>query len=96
VLEEDFAYPVGRHSMRPGEWLLVLSDGVTEAMNPAGAFFGADRLQACLASLGDTPAAAGIVAGVCAEVHRFAAGAEPADDVTLLAIGWPGPAPAAA
>jgi serine phosphatase RsbU (regulator of sigma subunit) len=92
VLDEEFTYPVGRLSMRAGEWLLVLSDGVTEAMNPAGAFFGADRLQACLASLGEAPASGAIVAGVCAEVHRFAAGADPADDVTLLAIGWRGPA----
>jgi serine phosphatase RsbU (regulator of sigma subunit) len=96
VLDEDFAYPVGRHSLRPGEWLLVLSDGITEAMNPAGVFFGVDRVQACLASLGDAPGVAEIVAGLCAEVHRFAAGAEPADDVTLLAIGWRGPAPDAA
>jgi serine phosphatase RsbU (regulator of sigma subunit) len=82
---EGFAYPCGRHSLSPGETLCVITDGVTEAMDRAGAFYGAARLRA---ALGRDPE----VTAVREDVHRFAAGAEQADDLTLLCVRWNGPA----
>jgi sigma-B regulation protein RsbU (phosphoserine phosphatase) len=75
--------------MRPGETLLLYSDGVTEAMDPAGAAFGNDRLLAAVARPGGEPGA--LVHHVAGEVARFRAGAGQADDVTLLAVTWNGP-----
>ncbi|NJD88246.1 MAG: CHASE2 domain-containing protein [Betaproteobacteria bacterium] len=89
-----YSYPSTRRTLRRGEWLLALSDGATEAMNPAKEFFGADRLGTSLGWLGDAPEAVAIVTRVRDDVRRFSAGAEPADDLTLLAIRWIGPADA--
>jgi serine phosphatase RsbU (regulator of sigma subunit) len=82
---EGFAYPCGRHSLSPGETLCVITDGVTEAMDRAGAFYGAARLRTVL---GTEPE----VTAVRDDVHRFAVGAEQADDLTLLCVRWNGPA----
>lgn len=87
-----YSYPSTRRSLVRGEWLLALSDGATEAMNPAREFFGTERLRTSLGWLGDEPTAAAIVARVRDDVRRFSGAAEPADDLTLLAIRWHGPA----
>ncbi len=89
-----YSYPSTRRTLQRGEWLLALSDGAAEAMNPAKEFFGAERLGTSLGWLGDAPEAFAIVTRVRDDVRRFSAGAEPADDLTLLAIRWIGPADA--
>lgn len=82
---ERYAYPCARRSLVPGETLCVVTDGVTEAMDRAGAFYGAARLQAVLKNTPD-------VTAVRVDVQRFAGGAEQADDLTLLCLRWNGPA----
>lgn len=73
------------------ETLLVISDGVTEAMNAQGQLYGARRLFQAIerARRADTPAS--FVGAVRADVAKFVAGAEAADDLTLLAMRWSGP-----
>ena len=66
-----------------GETLLIATDGVTEARDAAAAFFGEPRLLALCEP--PTASAESLVARVREAVHAFAAGSEPADDVTLLA-----------
>jgi len=85
---QGFTYVAGRGQLEPGECLLILTDGVTEARNPAGDLYGSARIAELLESLGAAPAAE-LLGGVRADVERFAAGAEPADDLTLLAIRRP-------
>jgi serine phosphatase RsbU (regulator of sigma subunit)/CHASE2 domain-containing sensor protein len=82
---EEFAFPLDRDHLEPGEVLLLYTDGVTEAQDKAGAFYSADRLAALLAT---TPAenAQSVVVSAFADVRRFAGDAEQADDITLLAI----------
>jgi serine phosphatase RsbU (regulator of sigma subunit) len=70
--------------LAPGETLLVTTDGVSEARDGAGAFFGDDRLEALCAH--PAGGAAALAARVTDAVHAFAAGAEPADDLTLMAV----------
>jgi serine phosphatase RsbU (regulator of sigma subunit) len=88
----DFEYEGGRYAMRPGELLCVITDGVSEGQDPAGALFGGARVEAMLTRMGSGEATArGIVEALQAEVDAFAAGAEPADDLTILALRWQGP-----
>jgi sigma-B regulation protein RsbU (phosphoserine phosphatase) len=43
---ENIVYEGGREEMRPGDMLLVYSDGVTETWDPEGEEFGEERLIA--------------------------------------------------
>jgi serine phosphatase RsbU (regulator of sigma subunit) len=74
--------------MVPGESLILVSDGVAEAMNSAGELFGRTRLDRLLATMPAGLSAAEQVESVNDEVRRFSAGAEMADDVTVLVVRW--------
>jgi serine phosphatase RsbU (regulator of sigma subunit) len=87
---DDYKYPTGRRTLAPGEWICLVTDGVTEAMNPRREFFGVERLGASLTWLGDATDPAQIIGKVRGDVTRFAGGAEPSDDITLLALRWDG------
>jgi serine phosphatase RsbU (regulator of sigma subunit) len=70
----------------------VITDGVSEAQDPAGALFGGARVEAMLARMGRGGATAqSVVEALQADVGVFVAGAEPADDITILALRWQGP-----
>ncbi|MGH8686260.1 MAG: PP2C family protein-serine/threonine phosphatase, partial [Burkholderiales bacterium] len=88
---EAYAYPVEYRTLAPGEWICVVTDGVTEAMNEAGELYGAARLQHVLAALPGDAEPHGILAAVRADVGRFVGAAEPSDDLTLLCVRWNGP-----
>jgi serine phosphatase RsbU (regulator of sigma subunit) len=86
---EGFEYPSAHRSLIRGEWLCVVTDGVTEAMNPGGEFYGAARLIGLLERhRSEAPDA--IVAAVAEDVRRFAGTAEQSDDLTLLCVRWYG------
>ena len=90
----DFGYEGARCELRPGELVCVVTDGVTEAMNRAGELYGSARVDTILPRLARPAATAGdVVEGLHADVDAFAAGADPADDLTILALRWRGPAP---
>jgi serine phosphatase RsbU (regulator of sigma subunit) len=89
---EEFEYGSARVSLAPGEWLCVVTDGATEAMNPARQFFGVDRLRAALSGAAAEARAADVLALVREAVGRFTDGAEAADDLTLLVLRWEGEA----
>jgi adenylate cyclase len=86
---DDFRYPVEKRQLAPGEILLAYTDGVTEAQDTHDALYSAVRLERLLASA-QTTTARGVVEYVRDDVHRFAAGAEQADDITMLAVRWLG------
>jgi adenylate cyclase len=90
---EDYVYSSDRRQLAPGEWLVVVTDGATEAMNPRREFFGVDRLRTSLSWMPDPVDPAELVRRLREDVARFADGAEPADDITLVALRWEGPAP---
>jgi serine phosphatase RsbU (regulator of sigma subunit) len=86
---EGFEYPSAHRSLMRGEWLCVVTDGVTEAMNPGGEFYGAARLMELLERhRSEAPDA--IVAAVAEDVRRFTGTAEQSDDLTLLCVRWNG------
>jgi serine phosphatase RsbU (regulator of sigma subunit) len=74
--------------LEPGDTLFTYTDGVSEAMNPAGEQFGNDRLCALLTvseSDADT-----LVDRINSGLRDFAANASQSDDITMLAVKWDG------
>jgi serine phosphatase RsbU (regulator of sigma subunit) len=45
---EDYEFPTDRRQLSPGDWIFVVTDGATEAMNPKREFFGVERLRTSL------------------------------------------------
>ena len=84
---DDFQYTIEQRQLAPGEVLLAYTDGVTEAQDKNHALYSGARLNQLLASAPISSAKA-VVDFVRDDVHRFAAGAEQADDITLLAVRW--------
>jgi serine phosphatase RsbU (regulator of sigma subunit) len=85
---ENYPYVAAQARMAPGESLILVSDGVAEAMNSAGELFGRARLDRLLATMPAGLSAAERVEAVNDAVRRFYAGAEMADDVTVLVVRW--------
>lgn len=81
----DYAERVVR--LDPGDWLIVFSDGVSDALDADGAEFGEERLLAAVEYLTDTDPQT-LVAGVLDRLRRFIGPAPPYDDVTLLAVQY--------
>lgn len=82
-IEEDVGFDGWAGMLGPGDTLLLYTDGVTEAFDRALRPFGLERLLAALDPARD---AAAQCRGVVAAVHAFADGAEPSDDITVLAL----------
>ena len=90
----DFDYRSGRRRLAPGEVLCLLTDGIFEAQNPAGALYGHERAQAVIVELVRRDASASeLGAALQTDALAFADGAEPNDDLTILALRWKGPSP---
>lgn len=72
-------------SLEPGDTLLVFSDGLTEAANSQGVYFGDQPLTALLPRLrGLPPSEAGAL--ILSEVERFKGEGPPHDDLSLVLI----------
>ena len=80
----DGNYEARRERLDPGDLVLGYSDGVTEAQSPDGELFGEERLIAALRGARGGPEA--VVQRILGEVAAFTRGAEPYDDITLVAI----------
>ena len=81
----DQPYASETAELAPGDTLVLYTDGVSEAANPAQALFGEQGLHACFAK-GPGASAAESVERLLASVRAFAAGAPQSDDITILAL----------
>jgi sigma-B regulation protein RsbU (phosphoserine phosphatase) len=78
-------YERGEEKLAPGELLVLLTDGFTEAFSETGEEFGQERvLEACL-EFRDRPLAE-IAAHLEKKVDAFTGGAPPSDDRTLMLL----------
>lgn len=86
-LFEQSRYAVAQSCLKPGDSLILYTDGVTEAENQRGEFFSANRLRQNLQA---TPqqAARSLVESILAGIAQFADGAEQSDDITLLVMRY--------
>jgi sigma-B regulation protein RsbU (phosphoserine phosphatase) len=84
----DFA--VNRLRLGRGDAVVLYTDGVSEAQDENGAFFGVERLVATTAGLRQETAPA-LTVGVLAAVRAFAGEAPQSDDITILTLRYLGP-----
>jgi serine phosphatase RsbU (regulator of sigma subunit) len=77
-LLEDAIYTSANVRLQSGDQLLIITDGITEAMNPAEQFFGDDRVAEVVA-FGDGGDAT-LLQNLITHVRMFEAGAQPFDD----------------
>ena len=84
---EDIRYRQQEICLQPGDSLLLYTDGVTEALDPQQELYSENRLKDFMNS--------GVLAGrtleeqlqlLHADIEAFAAGAERADDITMLLL----------
>jgi adenylate cyclase len=84
----ELAYPLETVTLKRGEMLVLVTDGVTEAQNERGDLFGSKRLLADGALKDGT--ATEIVNGIRDHVRTFEGGAEATDDLTVMAVRYLG------
>jgi len=82
---ENVTYAGGAVEMRPGDTLVVYSDGVTETWSPEGAEYGEESLTA-LAVRSRGQGASALLDTILREIERFEAGARASDDRTLVVL----------
>ena len=79
----------GSYALSPGDRVILYTDGLTDYENATGEFYGPKRFQARLQELSKAPLPE-LLDGVWENALVFGAGAEPADDISLLGITFLG------
>jgi phosphoserine phosphatase RsbU/P len=82
-------FHAGHIVLKPGDRLVLYTDGVTEAMNKDDELFSEGRLETTLQGV-KGQSSKEVIEKVTKDVQRFAAGAPQSDDVTLLVLGYVG------
>ncbi len=86
-----YEYEAAMVQLEPGDTITVYTDGVTDAMSPAGEMFGFDRVDRYLfpddASLPETVRPKRMGERLVAEVRRHASGVPQNDDIALVCFG---------
>ncbi|MDD4170004.1 MAG: SpoIIE family protein phosphatase [Desulfotomaculaceae bacterium] len=86
---EDIPYQKQSISLKPGDTLIIYTDGVTEAMSKSGDFWGKEGL---LQSVQDAPRrpAAEITGKILQDLRFFARDTAQYDDITIMALTFNG------
>lgn len=85
--KEDIEFEVNKVSLEEGDQLILYTDGVTEALNRKGKFYGDKHLLDVVSSLPNTSSQE-TVTRIKESVDEFAHGEEQADDLTVFAIKY--------
>lgn len=84
-LVKDMKYTLHQQSLKSGDILIAYSDGVTEARNDAGSFFGSEKFLNLLPSLKHlSPKEIGDA--IIADINKFSGDTRPNDDISLIII----------
>ncbi len=86
-LVEQSPYASGRMILRPGDALLLYTDGVTEAMDMSETLYSDERLEQFLGTNRGS-AARQIIGDLISDVRHFAGEAPQSDDITILALRY--------
>jgi hypothetical protein len=79
------SYGQGEVAVRPGDLLVMFSDGITEAENTSGQDFGERRLLDTICNNWDAPTRK-LCDAVLLHLRSFLAGSDPQDDQTLVIV----------
>ncbi len=85
-IAEGFAYDACKIALQPGESLLLFTDGVDESLDVKGVPFDMKGIEGALRGAGRV-SAQGLVDTVVRAVKQHAAGRDPHDDITVVALG---------
>lgn len=84
-LVSSATYPVGAGRLMPGDFMVIYSDGITEAFDVNGEEYGEQRmLQTAIELRGRS--ASEILDAIFEDVSRFASGAPQHDDMTAIVV----------
>ena len=86
---DDMEYDVHRVALRPGDTILLYTDGVTEAMNGNAELFEESRLVDALKRTNGAPLP-DMLKGIQGDIVRFTEGTTQSDDITMLALQYRG------
>ena len=86
-LVPEAEYTAACLKLEPGDTLVLFSDGVTEAMDPADEMFGMKRLEEVLNDKGDVTLEH-LQKCILESVENFVRGARQADDLTMLLVRY--------
>jgi phosphoserine phosphatase RsbU/P len=84
---DDATFRMDHRVLKPGELLLVYTDGVTEAADKAGEFFAEDKLEAAMRGFVKARSQE-IAESLLNEIDTFCKGAPQSDDITILALRY--------
>ena len=84
-IKADAIYEAGAVTLEAGDWLVVFTDGVVEAVNEANAEYGEERLISVLHAGADT-SPANMLSRTMADLDLFVGNTPQHDDITCLLI----------
>jgi serine phosphatase RsbU (regulator of sigma subunit) len=84
-LFETAVYEDEAIKLNPGDWLVVFSDGVSEALSAAGEEYGDSRIVSCVQNHASLEPQ-GLLEAIFADVREFARGAAQSDDITAMVL----------
>ena len=88
-LMETAEFGVAEEHLAPGDKVVIYTDGVTEAQNAAGGFFGKKRLREIVTAHAAEPCQA-VHDAIQQAVTEFTEGAPQSDDITLVVLEFGG------
>jgi serine phosphatase RsbU (regulator of sigma subunit) len=85
-IHPEFAYGETSTELKPGDALILYTDGITDARNRSMEDYTEDRLFQFAGELSRDLTARELLDAISTDVSRFTEGAEQADDITLVAL----------
>jgi len=82
-IDDGVAYGQQVVQIQPGDFVLLYTDGVTEAFAPQGQEFGVNRLQKVVLALRDASPGE-MISGVLQSMNDFTRNTNPSDDITMV------------
>ena len=84
-IKTDAIYQIGAVTLEAGDWLVIITDGVVEAVNEADTEYGEERLISMVNAGADT-SPANMLSRTMADLDRFVGNTPQHDDITCLLI----------
>ncbi|HET8547350.1 MAG TPA: PP2C family protein-serine/threonine phosphatase, partial [Bryobacteraceae bacterium] len=86
----DCAFPTGYIQLRPGDSLILYTDGVNEAFDTDRRMFRPSGIQDALNACTSDSSAEQVVRGLSESLRQFVGAAPQSDDITVLALKYVG------